>query len=351
MSVPRSVEPSGIKRTLRSFPRPRYLLASIGVAVMAIVIWVLVAVPTPYQVLLPGPAIDVQTLVQPNPKPLRGALYLTTIYSDPASVGYFLYAKVNPQAGIEPREAARPKGVNDAEYNRLLRSMMDESKTVAQVVAFRAAGYDVKITGQGAEVQDIAADSKAIGVLQTGDVIVAADGQPISTANDLVALTQNHRPGDTLHVRLKRGAQDLEVDIPLGESPSEPGRARAGIVILTHLYQYDLPKHIDLPTHDIGGPSAGLMFALGVYNVLTPEDLLHGHKIAGTGTITTDGKVGAVGGVKYKIYAAEKVGAELFLVPRENYDDAKQAARHMRVEAVSSFDDALGVLKALPPTG
>ncbi|MGH2366800.1 MAG: YlbL family protein [Chloroflexota bacterium] len=327
-----------------------WLLTSVlTLSTVALVVSLLFAIPTPYQILLPGPVTDVQRLIEPNPTPSEGALYLTTIYSDPASVGEWLYAKLNPEAGIVPREEARPEHISEREYQKLLVSMMDESKVAAKVVALREAGYDVKITGQGAQIQEIAETSKAKGILQPGDVIVGADGEPIATANDLVALIPAHRPGETIRLEVKRAGDTLTVEVPLGESPEEPGRARVGIVVLTHLFEYELPRELHLKTEDIGGPSGGLMFALGVYDAVMPAHLTKGQDIAGTGTISTDGEVGAVGGVKYKVWAAEKAGADLFLAPAGNYDEAKRAATAMRVVSVRTFKEALNVLSDLPP--
>ena len=105
----------------------------------------------------------------------------------------------------------------------------------------------------------------------------------------------------------------------------------------------------ELRTDKIGGPSAGLMFALGIYNALTPGDLTQGYKIAGTGTISTDGRVGPVGGVKYKIAAAEKAGAKVFLAPQDNFEEAQKYARKLRVVPVRTFKEAVEALRALPP--
>jgi PDZ domain-containing protein len=333
-----------VARGLWSVP---FLTAALVVGLATAIAGLLFAIQTPYQVLLPGPVTDVQRLIQPYPKPIKGTLYLTTIYSDPASAAEWLYAKLNPEAGVVPREQARPKDVSEKEYQRLLTGMMDESKVAAKVVALREAGYDVKITGQGAQIREIAESSLAKGLLFGGDVVVAADGEPVTTANDLVARIQAHRPGETVTLRIWREGQEIDVTVPLGESPDEPGRARAGVVVLTHLFQYELPRELDLKTRDIGGPSAGLMFALGVYNSVAPVDITRGHKIAGTGTISTDGKVGAVGGVKYKVAAAEKAGAEIFLVPRDNLAEARERARTIQVVPVGTFQEALAALEDL----
>ncbi|MBI3969908.1 MAG: PDZ domain-containing protein [Chloroflexi bacterium] len=328
---------------------PRVLFVSFVLAAFVLAGWLLFIIPTPYQLVMPGPVTDVQQMIRPYPHQIKGALYLTTIYSDPASVGEWLFAQLSPEAGLVPREQARPKNVGEREYQKLLVEMMDESKIAAKVVALRAAGYEVKITGQGAQVKEIAEYSKAKGLLQSGDIIIAVGDQPILTASDLVALIQAHRPGETVRLRVRRGDEEVTVDVPLVESSDEPGRARAGLVVLTHLYQYELPRELDLQTKDVGGPSAGLMFALGIFNAVTPDDITRGHKIAGTGTISTDGKVGPVGGVEYKVRAAERAGAELFLVPKGNVEDAGKSAQKSRVVAVSTFQEALDALATLPP--
>lgn len=325
------------------------LVVALTFTVFALVTGVLFLIPTPYQVLLPGPVTDVQSLIVPSPHRSKGALLLTTIYSDPASIGEWLYAKTNREAGIVPREEARPTSIDEKQYQKLLVSMMDESKVAAKVVGLRAAGYEVKITGQGAQVQEVAETSKATGILQAGDVIIGANGQPIATADDLIALLRTRRAGETLDVQVKRGEETLTLPVPLGESPDDPARARIGVVVLTHLYEYQLPREVNLQTKDVGGPSGGLMFSLGVYNAVTDDDITRGHKIAGTGTISTDGTVGAVGGVKYKVLAAEKAGAEVFLVPQDNTTEAQQVAHTLRVVPVRTFDDALAALRELSP--
>jgi PDZ domain-containing protein len=218
-------------------------------------------------------------------------------------------------------------------------------------VALRELGYDVKITGQGAQIQEVLKDSPADGALQTGDIVIAAEGRPVTTSSDLVAQIQSKKPGETVALRVRRSDTALDVTFTLGESPDEPGRARAGVIVLTHLYDYQLPKELDLETRDIGGPSAGLMFALGIYNAFAESDITRGHKIAGTGSITTDGRVGSVGGVKYKAIAAQRAGVSLLLVPADNYDEAKANAGRVRVAPVSTFRDALDALAALPPAG
>lgn len=326
-----------------------YVAVSIAVALACAVAAVLVLVQTPYQLQMPGPVTEVQRLIEPNPHPGKGALYLTTIYSEPANLAEWLYAKVSPDAELIPREQARPRNVSEKEYQKLLTSMMDESKLAAKVVGLRAAGYEVKLIGHGVQINDVIEASKARDVLKQGDVIIEADGQSVMTANDLIALIQAHRPGEVLKVRVQRGEETLSLEFPLIAAPDEPGRARAGISVQTYKLEFEFPTTLQLETRDIGGPSAGLMFALGVYNAVTEEDITRGHKIAGTGMISTEGKVGPVGGVKYKVAAAERARAEVFLVSRQNYEEAQKHARSIRVVPVGTFEEALQALRDLPP--
>lgn len=350
-----SRSPSEPSRPPRGAPPPRRrVTARVTVVALLTLLAGLVGlaflIPTPYRLVMAGPVTDVRRLIEPAPAPTDGALYLTTVYSDPASVAHWLFARLSPHAGLVPGERARPEHLDEAAYQRLLAAMMEESQLVAQVVALRAAGYDVAVTGEGARVQAIVAGSGAAGRLEPGDIIVAAGGRPVQTAHDLVALLGARRPGETASLDIRRDDRLLRVEVPLGASPDEPGRARMGAAVLTHRVSYQLPDEVSLQTAGVVGPSAGLVLALGVYDAVVPGDLTRGRQIAVTGTISTDGSVGAVGGVPYKVRGAEAAGAALFLVPLENHAEAAAAARSVRVVPVDTFTAALAVLADLPPT-
>lgn len=311
-------------------------------ALVAAVAAILFLIQTPYYIIMPGPVTDVQRLIQPYPDP-SGALLLTTVYSSPANAAEWLYASVSPAADLLPRRQALPTHLGHEEHQRLLAAMMAESQIAAQVVALRAAGYDVQVTGQGSRVQNVVAGSPAAGALRPGDIITGVDGQPAATANDLIALLQRLKPRQTVTLQMRRespsgangptggAGEALSIPIVLGESPDEPGRGRLGIAVLTHLFSYELPRDFIIDTAGIVGPSAGLILALGVYDAARPEDVPRGRRIAATGTISTDGAVGPVGGVRHKVAAAERAKAEIFLVPAENYAEAARAAHSMRV--------------------
>jgi PDZ domain-containing protein len=121
-----------------------------------------------------------------------------------------------------------------------------------------------------------------------------------------------------------------------------------GVTLMDADVQVVFPVDVEIDSRNIGGPSAGMMFTLEIMDELTPTDLTDGHRIAGTGTIDQDGVVGAIGGVRQKVYGAIDAGAEYVLVPTDNYDDAVDAAGdNIGVVAVGTIDDALGFLDTL----
>ena len=173
----------------------------------------------------------------------------------------------------------------------------------------------------------------------------------MSTKDDLIAVIRAHRPGDRLPLEVRRSDATLSLTTTLAESPEQQGRALMGVVVVTYKVKYSFPRELKIQSEELGGPSAGLMFALALYNSLTPGDLTGGHRIAGTGALATDGRVRGVGGIPYKVRAAEKAGAAYFLAPTDNADEARGAARTVQVVPVGSFDEALPFIQQLPPVG
>jgi PDZ domain-containing protein len=217
------------------------------------------------------------------------------------------------------------------------------------VVALRAAGYSVDITGQGAEVESILQGMPAEAVLQVGDIIIGADRQPIDSTSALIDAVRRHRVGDQLTLTVRRDGQDQEILITTKSSPSETGRPIIGVTISTYLFEVRMPFPVDIQSDNVGGPSAGFMFALGILDAVTDGDLTRGYYIAGTGTIAADGSVGAVGGAAEKALAAELDGAQVFLVPKDDAEEARRWARTIQIVPVERFDDAIQALCALEP--
>ena len=243
----------------------------------------------------------------------------------------------------------RPPGTTQEQVNQTNKRLIDESKPVAAVVALRAAGYPVDITGQGAEVESLIEGMPAQGVLQVGDIIVAVDGQPIDTTNALIQAVTRHRVGDQVTLTIRREGQTQDLQVGTRSSPTEPGRPIVGVTVSTYLFDVRMPFPVDVESDNVGGPSAGFMFALGILDAVTDGDLTRGYYVAGTGTIGQDGVVGAVGGAAEKALAAEQDGAQVFLVPKDDSEEARRWVKQLQIVPIERFEDAIHALCSLSP--
>jgi Lon-like protease len=306
---------------------------------------------SPYFLITPGGTYDIGSRVRvpdEQRKPV-GRMAFTAVFEQEASWGEVARARVAGRAEIVPAVDVRPPGTTQEQVNQTNKRLIDESKPVAAVVALRAAGYPVDITGQGAEVESLIEGMPAQGVLQVGDIIVAVDGQPIETTNSLIQAITRHHVGDQVTLTIQREGQTQDVQVGTRGSPTDPGRPLVGITVSTYLFDVRMPFPVDVESDNVGGPSAGFMFALGILDAVTDGDLTRGYYVAGTGTISQDGVVGAVGGAAEKALAAEQDGAQVFLVPRDDADEARRWVKHIQVVPIDRFEDAIHALCALPP--
>jgi Lon-like protease len=306
---------------------------------------------SPYFLITPGGTYDIGSRVQVPEEHKRpmGRMAFTAVYELEATWGDVARTRLVGQAEIVPAVDVRPPGTTQEQLNQTNKRLIDESKPVAAVVALRAAGYPVEITGQGAEVESIIEGMPAQGVLQVGDIIVGVDGQPVDTTSTLIDLIRRHQVGDRVTLSLQRAGQSQDIEVGTANSPTEPGRPIVGVTISTYLFDVRMPFPVDIQSDNVGGPSAGFMFALGILDAVTDGDLTRGYYVAGTGTITQDGTVGAVGGAAEKALAAEQDGAQVFLVPRDDYEEARRWVKRIQLVPIERFEDAIHALCALPP--
>jgi PDZ domain-containing protein len=323
-----------------------------GFLVLVLTVPAFSLLPTVNGLEAPGVAIEVEPMISVPPEyrhPHRGNFILTSVLAQtPIVMGQWVYGKLNPVVKIVPPERIVPPDVTPQELMRRNFRMLEESETIATVVALRLAGYEVQFTGQGAGVVSVLPESPAHGVLQPGDRIVALNGTPIETADELAARIRAQDPHATVELVVKRDGQRMELRLPLME-PTAPGEPpRLGIVVQTAGFDVEFPFPVEVrPQKIAGGPSAGLMFTLTIYNLITPEDLTGGRRIAGTGTIDLEGRVGPIGGVEQKVASAERAGAVYFLVPPENYEAARRVARRIRVVKVATAQEAIEFLQGI----
>jgi PDZ domain-containing protein len=311
-------------------------------------------VPTNDGLEAPGVALPVGPMVEVPAEhryPSAGSFVLTTVIPQaPITTGEWVFGQLSPVVRIVPAEQIVPEGTTPQEIARQGFQMLDQSETAAIAVGLRLAGFPVEAEGKGVLVASILADSPSNGVLQPGDVITGLNGESITTTSELIDGIKAQTPGASVDLQILRDRQQMEVTVPLMQ-PATPGDPpRIGITIQSAGTDVKLPFLVKIvPNKIAGGPSAGLMFTLTVYDMVTPKDLTMGRVIAGTGTINLDGTVGPIGGVQQKVAAAEGAGAEYFLSPPENYVDAVAVARNIKVIKVATAKQAIDFLNSLPP--
>jgi PDZ domain-containing protein len=311
-------------------------------------------VPTTQGLRTPGFAIAVEPMVS-VPHEYRhtytGHFLLTTVVEQtPILVGQWVYAQVSPASEIVPPERVVPRGVTPQALMKRNYRLLEKSERTAVVKALQLAGYDMLVNGVVVEIISIRPGSWADDVLQPGDRIMRVNGAPLQHAERLFTQLKPQASASMTELEIERAGQLLEVEIPFTPQMEVAERPWLDLSVEMVDYAVAAPFSIKItPQKIIGGPSAGLMFTLTVYNLVTPGDLTGGRRIAGTGTINLDGKVGPIGGVEQKVAAAEAAGAEYFLVPSANYADAQRVARRIAVVRIATVEQAIDFLHSLPP--
>ncbi len=233
----------------------------------------------------------------------------------------------------------------DEQHDAALREMA-RSEEIAAAVALQAAGYKVKTRPRGVLIDYVETWSPGAGTVKVGDLIVRAAGRPTLTPSALRGAVGSVRPGQSIVLDLERGEKKLEVTVRTTKSPDDPKRPVIGIIV-AQAARIELPIKVKIDLGDVGGPSAGLPFALDVLQELG-RDVDRGYKIAATGEIELDGSVAPIGGVKQKTTGVRRSGADVFLVPTENAAEARKHAEGMRVIGVHTFKQALDAIATLP---
>ncbi|MFI5269039.1 MAG: PDZ domain-containing protein [Chloroflexota bacterium] len=301
---------------------------------------------------VPGDAVSTASMVTvpaAAAKPSAGKLLLITIYSAPANVDEWLFGHVYPHAHLLPARTQLPPNTSYERFRHIEEAMMTDSQTTAKVVALRQLGYTVPEHGEGVVVDNVQRNAAADAAgLHKGDLIVAANGQPMETDKQLIDFIAQLAPGDTVNLRLKPNNSDAvrELQVTLRSRPNQPDRALLGVNPTTYRPSFDFPVQVGIDSKGIIGPSAGLVLTLAIMQAAAPSDITHGHNVAATGTIDINGQVGPIGGIDDKVLAAEG-HAEYFLVPKQDYPAATKAATKIKVVEVDTLQQAVDFLNTL----
>lgn len=301
----------------------------------------------------PGFTAPVEPMIQ-MPQQYRhsstGSLILTTVIpQSPILAGEWAFAHLNNSIKLEPEDRIVPRSTTAQNLSLENYHMLLNSETVAIVEGLRLAGYTVNINNSGAGIVSILPQSPAAKVLQPGDVITGINGKPINSPAELINQVRLLNPGAIPTLRIERSGKTMEINVPVMKPLQADEPVRIGISVVPYNNGFNLPFPVMIVPQKVdGGPSAGLMFTLGVYDMVTGQDITGGRKIAGTGTIDLEGNVGTIGGVQQKVVAAELAGAQYFLCPPDNYPDALAIATSIKVIKVATAQDAINFLRSLP---
>ncbi|MFI8706384.1 SepM family pheromone-processing serine protease [Bacillus sp. NPDC077411] len=317
----------------------------------------IVFVPLPYYITKPGMAEKLEPYVKvEGGNKEKGDFMLVTVSMGRANVVNFLSAKFNKYEEIFKKEEILRKGESDEEYQFRQVYAMKESQDAAIYNAYKRANAPVTFENQGVLVVGIANDMPAAEKLKLGDRILAVDGQSLQTAEQFIAYMKTKKQNDKVSVKYVHENKEKEEKFVLKPIPEDKSRAGIGVSIITDK-KLTVSPNVKIDAHKIGGPSAGLMFTLEIYNQLVKEDITKGHEIAGTGTINEKGEVGPIGGISQKVVAAHNAGAEVFFAPNENgkensnYKEAVKTAKDintkMKIIPVDTIDDALTYLNKM----
>jgi len=315
-------------------------------------------VPVPYVTMRPGPAFDTLGSEFNNEPmftfddeaktyPTTGSLDFTTVSVTRAetnvSLAEALDAYFADDTAVVPRSLVYRKGESATDAKEAGQAQLASSKDASRVAGLRAAGYTVP---ELPTIDSVGDDAAAKGKLEAGDQIRTVDGRGTPTAKAVVEAVGRAEPGDSVTIGYTRDRETKSVEVVTRPDTVNKELPRIGVTLRT---TFDFPIEINNNVGErVGGPSAGAMFALAIYDRLTPGSLTGGREVAGTGVITQDGTIVPIGGIRQKIAGAARSDAKVFLVPAANCAEALDGSDHgMRLVKVSELEDAIDALEAL----
>lgn len=260
----------------------------------------------------------------------QGKFLITTVIFDRATLLYCVYAMLDPFAELLPLPE---------KADSLDEISMTHSQYLAKIAALRQLGHDLEARAVGVRVLEVMPETPAADILEPGDLIVKIDQEMVESAHQLVEQLQKKE--SPFQLVLKRQQQDITVE---GRTYTKDSRRLLGVRIRTEYQLPELPIDIEIESGRVSGASAGLVFALEIVNRLTPEDITSSRKIAATGTISPNGKIGPVEGADLKVVAAQRAGAEVFICPKESLPEVKAQNLDIEVFGVESLKETLEVL-------
>lgn len=317
----------------------------------------------PYYLEMPGGAYDIRSVLTVDKKEdkAKGSYNFVAVSVSQATVAQIIYAWLTPYTEISSAEQTTG-GYSNSDFLRINQFYMETSQNSAIYQALKLAGKEANLDYKGVYVLNVSKNSTFKDSLNLADTVTGVNGKTFSNSKDLVSYVSSLKIGDKVSVQYK---SDNKAKDATGKIIKlDNGKNGIGIGLTDHTeVTSEIP--VTFNTEGVGGPSAGMMFTLDIYDQLTGNSLRKGRKIAGTGTIEQDGSVGDIGGAGLKVVSADKEGAEIFFVPnnpvdkatlkkdpkaKTNYQEAKEVAKQlktkMKIVPVTKVQDAIDYLKS-----
>jgi PDZ domain-containing protein len=324
-------------------------LVILGLLLLAVALALFIAPSNDY-IFLPDQAHPVAPLVTVQgahvPKN-AGEIFFVDVIVRKATLLERLFGGLHKGAQLYPASAVDPPGVNQAGREQIDVEDMQLSQQIAAAVALKALGRKVVMRPIGARVDQLELGTPADGKLHPDDVIVDIDGTRVTTLAAVRNAIGKHKAGQVVRFTVIRATKTLV--IPIRTIPDPTTKRQIVGIVIEPAVDIHLPIKVSIDAGNVGGPSAGLAFALEVMEQLG-RDVVHGHKVAATGELEPDGTVEPIGGIKQKTIGVREAGADVFLVPAgDNAAEARKEAGGLRIIPVESFQQALHALATLPP--
>lgn len=335
----------------------RTLTLIVAMSILTVLTCLVAFARVPYVTMRPGPVfntlgeIDGTAMItfgdDVRTYPTDGRLNFTTVSVTRAesrmSLAAAMQAWLDRDIAVVPHDFLYPNDQTDEQSKAESAAQLASSQDSSRAAGLRAAGYEVTETPKVAAVVE---DGPAVGKLEVDDLILSVDGKHVTTQKSVSEAISKHSPGEDVTIGYQRGGKKDQATITTAAIGDEPDKARVGISVgIGFEFPIEVENHIG---DRVGGSSAGTMFALAIYDELTPGSLTGGQNVAGTGTIDPDGVVGAIGGVRQKMAGAADAGADIFLVPAANCEEATVGHDFdMTLVKVAELDEAIDALDAL----
>jgi len=322
------------------------MIKKYSILIMILVIIIFSIITTPYYLVIPGQGLELAKYVsaENGEKDAKGCFLLTSTSLTKANFLLYLYSFLDNHIELREIDGNLPEHVSQEHYLAIMDKMMKESQMIARVVALKKAGYFPEIVEKGVLVNNVLDTSSAKGRLMTGDIITKINNTKVRNISDFSACIEQFHIGEIIKIYFQRNESLYSTKIPIIDISMENSKEKklgVGLFLTKGEIQCQFPLEVIINLDGIKGSSAGLMIALEILNQLTENDLSNGLIIAGTGILDIDGNIKPVDGIRQKVISAKRNKADVFFIPKQNYQEAARYNKNIKIIPVENFDEVI----------